>query len=395
MPGIDNATHALLRLTLTPGLGPTLIARLLQRFGSADEASRATAPLLQTIEGIGPGKASKIIAGFAAAPALADAELTLAQSMGIQLCIKGSSQYPPLLAEIPNAPPILYIRGDLRPKDADRYPVALVGSRACSHYGLEQSKRFAGVLARSGLTVVSGGARGIDSAAHRGAIESQGRTVAVLGCGLAHTYPPENGPLFDDIAQNGAVVSELPLNTPPVKENFPARNRIISGLSLGVLVIEAAQGSGALITARQAVEEHGREVMALPGRVDSEHCQGSLALLKSGGAALVTDPGDVIAQLESSAHHTFKGTHEDRFAPALFSNAPPPHAAVGELSPAQHTIIAALRDPKTFDTLCEVTNLDAANLRVQLTLLELQRRIVREGALLRLSTSSAGRENRS
>lgn len=401
-------TLDLLRLTLTPGLGPVLIARLLARFGSAADACRAGSATLQTIEGIGPLKSARIAKGLGESEPLALREWALAESLGVRVVPKSDPEYPTLLAGIPDPPPLLYVRGRLRPEDADRYPVAIVGSRSCSHYGLEQSKRFAGMLARSGLTIISGGARGIDSAAHRGALESQGRTVAVLGCGLAHCYPPENADLFGQIAAAGAVVSELPLNTTPTKENFPARNRIIAGLSLGVLVVEAGRGSGALITARQAVEEHGREVMALPGRVDSEHSQGSNDLIKAGEAALVTEPGDVIAQLESAAHHQFRGTHAARYTPGASSAEAPPtpstppspspppgstesadpssglFAADGSiLNGPQQSILDALAEPRTLDDLAERLTMDAATLRTHVTTLELQRRIVREGGLLR------------
>lgn len=384
---------ALLRLTFTPGLGPVLIARLLAKFGSAARVLRASAADLERVHGIADAKARAIAAGMRETGALAEAELTRAAALGARLLAKGDPEYPAMLASLPDSPPILYVLGSLRPHDADRYPVGIVGSRECSAYGLEQSGRFASVLARSGLTVVSGGARGIDSAAHRGALASGGRTVAVLGCGLGVCYPPENAELFEQIAAGGAVVSELPLMTQPQAENFPARNRIISGLSLGVLVIEAGTRSGALITARVAAEEHGREVMALPGRVDSTPSRGTLELIKSGGAQLVTDPADVIAQLEAAAHHQFRGTHGDRYGPLGGSSDEPPIAGLFATEPgkdagtdliavteAQLMIIAALDEPRSVDELMDLTGIDAAKLRGEITLLEIQKRVVREGS---------------
>jgi DNA processing protein len=392
---IDPEPFSLLRLTLTPGLGPVLIARLLDKFGAAQEACRASAALLQTIQGIGNAKSPELAKGLAASEQLATNELAQADKLGVHLVAKGTDAYPPLLAEIPDAPPLLYVKGKLDPQGADRYSVAIVGSRRCSAYGIEQAQRFGGVLSRAGLTIVSGGARGIDTASHRGALNSGGRTIAVLGCGLAHCYPPENDKLFEQIAQTGAVVSELPLNTSPHPDNFPSRNRIISGLSLGVLVIEADLRSGALITARRATEEHGREVMALPGRVDSQTSRGTLDLIKKGGAALVTDPGDVINTLESCAHHQHVGTHAARYTPtqpdsgALFAQTitePKPDPKLmtpGPTSETHRAILAALEEPMTIDQLSAATGLEPARLRTEITMLEVQRRVVRDGSMLR------------
>lgn len=394
----------ILRLTLIDGLGPVRIARLLARFGSPDAILAASLSHLQEVKGIGRQLSHAILAGKDQSAKAVDEELTLAEKLGVSLMARTSPDYPPLLAQFEDSPLILYVKGAIEPAGADRYPVALVGSRACSTYGLEQSERFASVLAQSGLTIVSGGARGIDTAAHRGALKAGGRTIAVLGCGIAHTYPPENKELFERIADGrGAVVSELPLNTAPTAENFPSRNRIISALSLGVVVIEAAVGSGALITARQAVEDHGREVMALPGRVDSEACRGSNELLKSGGAALITEPGDVLHLLESPARHTFGGTHESRYLPqrdgSLFGEradatrepksprvndaAMGAKVATPNVTPEAAAILAALAEPKSMDELGRVTGLDPGTLRTRLTILEIERRVVREGTLLR------------
>lgn len=376
MPNGHGHIRDLLQLTLTPGLGPVLISRLLDTFGSANAALGISSERLKTVKGIGNAKASTIARGMAQARKDVDAELDRIDEAGASLIAIGQPDYPELLTTIPGAPPLLYIRGSICPADLDRYPLALVGSRKCTAYGIEQAERFGGTLGRAGITIVSGGARGIDTAAHRGTLRSAGRTIAVLGCGLSQCYPPENKDLFDRIVDEdrGAVVSELPMATAPSAENFPARNRIISGLSLGVLVIEAGRKSGALITARQAAEEHGREVMALPGRADSEASRGSLDLIKQGGAALVTEPADVLEVLESPARHHFGGTHESRYADPAAPAAPLP------LTETQQTILDALSEPKTWDQLGLETGISQAGLRAEMTMLEIQRRVRRDGS---------------
>src|SRR5262245_61711362 len=180
---MDPATFDLLRLTLTPGVGPILLSRIVAAFGSGEAACRASQAALERIEGIGAVKARSIAKGLAQSQAAAESESALAERLGVTFLVRGSPAYPALLAELPDSPPLLYCRGEIRPGDLDRYPLAIVGSRGCTSYGLEQARRFASVLARAGLTIISGGARGIDSAAHHGALEAQGRTIAVMGCG--------------------------------------------------------------------------------------------------------------------------------------------------------------------------------------------------------------------
>jgi DNA processing protein len=374
----DGDVESLLALVLTPGLGPVLTARLLEAMGDAERALGASAAQLMRIRGIGETKAARIAPALRDARGRSQAEIERAAGMGVRLIAIGSEGYPGLLAEIPDPPPVLYVLGELAPADLDRYPVAIVGSRRCTAYGIEQAERFSGVLARSGLTIVSGGARGIDTAAHRGAMRADGRTIAVLGCGLANRYPPDNAELFDKIADGrGALVSELPLATQPDSQNFPARNRLISGMSLGTIVIEAGRGSGALLTARHALEEHGREVMGVPGRVDSPASEGTLDLLRGGEAALVTSGRDVLDILEQPARHHWAGTHESRYADPARSPA---------LGADEAAILEALDRPMSADELVEASGLAPGPMRAALTLLEMQGRIVRSGGRLERRT---------
>lgn len=284
-----------LQLALTDGIGPILTARLIAAAGSAEAAASADRRLLQSIDGIGPGKATSIYDSLRSAAETAPKEIERCAAAGITLVCPDDPQYPPLLKAIPDPPPVLYVQGTLEPRDLNA--LAVVGSRACSHYGREQGERFAALLAGAGMTVISGGARGVDSAAHRGALSHpHGRTIAVLGCGVDVVYPPENENLFGQIVERGAVISEFPMGTPPVRENFPRRNRIVSGMSRGVLVIEADLKSGALITARQACDDHGRPVFAVPGRVDNAMSGGPHALIRD-GAVLTAGLPDILENL--------------------------------------------------------------------------------------------------
>jgi DNA processing protein len=392
---MDARTAELLRLTLIPGLGPVRISRLMRVMGSADRVLGASAAALSRVPGIGPKTAGLIAGGREKHEAEFEAELERVEAAGARVVSVGGPGYPSLLSALPGAPPVLYVCGEIQSDEADRFPVSIVGSRSCTAYGIEQAELFGGSLARAGMTVISGGARGIDTAAHRGALRAGGRTVAVLGCGLGRCYPPENRELFDAIADGqGAVVSELPMATEPDYKNFPARNRLISGMSLGVVVIEAAKGSGALITARHAAEDHGREVMAVPGRVDSPASEGSLGLLRQGGAHLVTSPSDVIAVLEQSGWHADRGTlgaftpttsGEDSLGadPAGTGTGPsgmrmPPkgekaHKKTTLIQPesAEGRVLETLTGARTMDQVISETGLSAAECGAAVTHLEL------------------------
>lgn len=369
--------RSLLALTLVPGLGPVRIARLIESLGSIDAVLGATSARLSRVEGIGEKTAANIARNLHKSIDSVDTELERIGACGAHVIALGEPDYPPMLAQIPGAPPVLCVRGRIDIEGRHKYTCAMVGSRDCSIYGVEQAGRFAGALGNAGVCVVSGGARGIDTAAHRGALNAGGQTIVVLGCGIAHDYPPENATLFSEIIERGgAVISELPTDTKPDAKNFPARNRIISGLSLGVLVIEAGARSGALITARHAAEDHGREVMALPGRVDSPSSAGSLELLRH-GAHLVVEPGDVLGILRQDARHLFQGTHSARTADPtqepVAPTLPEPDGVPGE-------ILRALHEPSTADELAECMGIDPGSLRSQLTMLEIHGLVRREGS---------------
>ena len=223
--------------------------------------------------------------------------------LGARLVALGSGEYPRLLAEIPDPPKLLRVRGALPGSDARRSAacLAVVGSRHPTAYGRRQGERFARFFSERGFEIVSGGARGIDAVAHRAALAAGGPTTVILGGGLGCIYPPEHAALFDEIVEaGGCVASESPNTTPPRPALFPRRNRIVSGLSLGVLVIEAAARSGALITARLAVEEQGREAMAVPGRLEDPKSAGCLRMLAEGWAALVRTPEEALESLEGA-----------------------------------------------------------------------------------------------
>ncbi|HEY8966862.1 MAG TPA: DNA-processing protein DprA [Candidatus Methylacidiphilales bacterium] len=285
--------EANLTLSLIPHIGPVRARRLRERFGDAESIFLAPERDLQQVEGIGPESARSIRHG--ADGGAAAAELEKAEALGVTILHGDDPLYPPSLAEIYDPPLVLYVRGKIPARW--KPGVALVGSRVTSHYGQETAKKLGYQIAYAGVPVISGLARGIDTAAHMGALAAKGPTWAVLGTGVNHIYPAENDVLAEKIVESGGcLLSEFPLGTKPEKSNFPLRNRIVSGLSFGVLVIEAGLGSGALITAKQALEQ-GRQVFAVPGRIDSPHSKGCHQLLKE-GARLVEEVRDILGEME-------------------------------------------------------------------------------------------------
>ncbi|HJQ80086.1 MAG TPA: DNA-processing protein DprA [Lacipirellulaceae bacterium] len=279
------------RLSLVSGVGPLLRKALLARFGSPAAVLAAAKDELQCVDGIGLKIAARIVA--ARDEIDAEAELKLAAENGIDVLADADADYPRPLRQIHDPPGVLFRRGQSLPQD--ELAVAIVGTRHATRYGLAQAERLAGSLARTGFTVVSGLARGIDAAAHRGALAAGGRTIAVLASGILEIYPPEHEKLADEVAASGYLLSEAPPRMVPLSGAFPQRNRVISGLCVGTIVVEAPDRSGALITARHAYEQ-GREVFAVPGPVDSRMSRGCHALIKD-GAKLVETIDDVLAEL--------------------------------------------------------------------------------------------------
>ena len=288
-----------------------------------------------------------------------DEELRQADERGVAVIPFADPAYPALLRRIQDAPLALYVEGTL--EDMDALSLSVVGSRRATHYGTDQAQRLSAECAARGLTIVSGLAYGIDAAAHRGALDGGGRTLAVLGSGFAKLYPPENAPLADEIAQHGALLSEFPIHTPPWPANFKRRNRLISGLSLGVLVVEAGYRSGALVTADWALDQ-GREVFALPGRVDRKLSRGCHFLIKQ-GARLVESSQDIIDGL---------GEVGETLAPPR----PRPEAAPLDLSDDEAKVLAAVPDePIHIDAIADAAGLPAHSVASLLMILELKRAV--------------------
>ena len=349
---------AALRLHLATGIGPRTFAALVERFGSARAAAEASAGELAEAPGIGQVSAQKIREEIDRAEP--EAELKRARAAGVQLVFRGEAEYPIALAYLTDAPPLLYVKGTLVAEDAQA--LGVVGMRKSSLYGQDQAERIAGGLARAGFTVVSGLARGIDSAAHRGALAAGGRTIAVLGNGLATVYPPENRRLADAVAAHGALVSEFPMETAPQAENFPRRNRILAALGLGVVVVEAGVRSGSLITARLA-GELGKEVFAVPNRVDAPGAAGVHALIRD-GAKLVESVADILDEFPDLAVPPAAGEDAPRQAGlALKANLSAEEARLMEVLDGE---------PAPLETLADRAGLNAPQAAGAMTLLELK-----------------------
>jgi DNA processing protein len=353
-----DSREALVGLNLIEGMGPVRVRQLLEHFGDAPAILAASRSRLQQVHGIGE-ETAEAISSWEKNTDLAG-ELKRMDEFGCRAVIQSDEEYPPSLREIYDPPVVLYVKGGLLA--SDKNSVAMVGSRQTTHYGIETARRLAYQLGYVGVSVVSGGARGIDTAAHQGAMSAKGRTLCVLGTGINIVFPPENKDLFDRIAANGAIMTQFPFNRRGDRQSFAIRNRIVAGMTLGTVVVEANLASGALITANFAID-YGRQVFAVPGRIDSPRSKGCHDLIKK-GAKLCENAEDILSEFE----YLFPTT-----------NRPPSVAETGvlpgiELSDSEQRVYDALdREEVPMDTVIRGSGLPASAVSVALLSLEMKK----------------------
>ncbi|MBU0709185.1 MAG: DNA-processing protein DprA [Candidatus Omnitrophica bacterium] len=347
--------EALVSLNLVGEIGSARLKKLLDYFGKPENILKAPRRQLIAVSGIAEEIAGRI-KGFKKEEL--DREFKLAKEQNIKIITSEDRDYPENLKNIPDPPVVLYLKGNLH--QADNFSIGIVGSRRASIYGLKCAQSFAVDLASYGFTIISGMARGIDTYAHRGALKTGSRTIAVMGSGFNRIYPPENRGLAEAIAKSGVVISEFPMNMEPFRHNFPRRNRIISGLSLGVLVVEAARNSGALITADCALEQ-GRDVFALPGKVDSDNSSGTNSLIQQ-GAKLVSCADDIREEFDMPLMNRHKVIKGDKNLDLSDQD--------------EHRLYdLILSNPQEIDGLVEQTNIEVGRLSAILLRLQLKRLI--------------------
>lgn len=352
--------EAFIALNLIEHVGPVRVRQLLDHFGEATAILQANKQQLLQVRGIGEDTADAI-GGWESNVDLTG-ELKRISDFGCHVLTQADAEYPELLREIYDPPIVLYVKGTLTAKDKNS--VALVGSRQTTSYGIETARKLAYQLAYVGVTVVSGGARGIDTATHQGALAAKGRTIAVLGTGINLVFPPENAELFERITANGAIVTQFPFNRPADKQTFPIRNRIVAGMTLGTVVVEANLSSGALITANFATD-YGRQVFAVPGRIDSPRSKGCHDLIKK-GAKLCEGAEDILSEFEYlfPASNKPASPAETGVLPAL------------SLSENETKILAAVAQDEThIDEVIRASGLPASAVSVGLLSLEMKRMV--------------------
>lgn len=354
-------------LNMTPGIGPRAATKLLEKFGSAENVFHAARGELESLR-LRAETIESILKREFHAPAVE--ELNKVRDLGGDVLILDDGSYPYLLREIADPPITLYVKGAWQ-ACFDAPAVGVIGSRKCSTYGENASGMLARDLAEHGICIVSGLARGIDTAAHRGALRGKGRTIAVLGTGIDNVYPKENKRLTEEILESGgAIVSQFPLETPPLKDNFPYRNRIISGLSYGVLLVEASERSGSLITARLAMEQN-REVLAVPGNITSRNSFGTNYLIKS-GAKLVQQWQDVVNELPQEISAAILPPKLDEKRPD--GKPRQPELAPAGLSETERRVWSLLSadEPRHIDALLETSGLSFGDLNSSLVNLDIR-----------------------
>lgn len=371
-PNSDQELLEQIQLNLIQGVGPRIRCSLIEQFGSASRILNAPRQELLNVPGIGTKLANAII--YRSAKSSAEEELKRCRDSGFQILSEESQNYPSLLKEMPDPPSLLYCHGNLLPEDD--LAIAIVGSRKCTIYGLQQAEKIAGALAQAGITVVSGLARGIDQAAHIGALKAGGRTIAVMATGLSHIYPPEHRQLSEEVANQGALVTEFPLDQAPVAGLFPQRNRIISGLSIGVVLIEAGRKSGALHTARHAYEQ-GREVFAVPGRIDHPASAGCHDLIRD-GAMLVRNVEDILEGLGPVKTPVVTAQNREIHTPRELS-----------LSEFEQDVLNLVSlEPQHLNEIVQSSSLDSSRILSTLTILEMRKVVKRlPGGFLVRATS--------
>lgn len=352
------------QLSLVDGVGSLMTKRLLDRFGSAESVLKGSMSELEEVQGIGSITARAIVESRDCQAALEI--IHRCKDAGIDLVCMNDIRYPERLRTIHDPPPLLYVRGKIEPADA--FAIAVVGTRGCSYYGRRMTTKLVNGLVAAGFTIVSGLARGVDGAAHEAALTSRGRTLAVLGSGLLNIYPPEHIKLADRIVTQGAVMSEFPLDASGSKGNFPRRNRIVSGLSLGVLVTESPLKSGSLITARLAMEQD-RDVFAVPGPIDSDNSRGCHRLIRD-GAVLVESIDDIIEVLSPLMTPVQHPAHEVEVHVPREIN----------LNDRESAVLGCIgMTPMPVDALIEATKLATHQVIAVLSILEMRGLIVRTG----------------
>ena len=369
LPDAQQSIENSLRLQLVQGIGPRVFAELIQRFGSAENVLSASPQLLREVPGVG----AKLMQAIVNADTQTDVNsvLTICEANKIGIMERYSSAYPKMLAQIYDPPSVLFHQGTIEP--VDQLAIAIVGTRHSSNYGDTIASRLAHGLSMAGLTIVSGLARGIDAQAHRAALAAGGRTLAVLGGGLLKMYPPEHKKLAREIAANGAVISEALPEQSPQSGCFPRRNRIVTGLSLGVIVVEAGDRSGAAISARLAMEQ-GREVFAVPGRIDSRNSRGCHQLIRD-GATLVRSVDDVLEQLGPLVSPV---SMSDKDSDVNHQNRIVKHPAELKLSDQETKILQSIGAESTqFDDIMHQTGLPASRVLSTISVLEVRRLIRR------------------